>query len=55
MAEYSYNGIMDYIMQVSISDESFIANDILLSFHNEVRLTAKNGKYFINLTSSCQL
>ena len=55
MAEYSYDGIMDYIMQVSISDESFVANDILSSFHNEVRLTAKNGKYssILHLLASC--
>ena len=32
MAEYSYEGIMDYIVQVSISDNSFVANDRLSSF-----------------------
>ena len=55
MAEYSYDGIMDYIMQVSISDESFVAKDILSSFCNEVRLTAKNGKYssIVHLLASC--
>ena len=55
MAEYSYEGIMDYIVQVSISDNSFVVNDRLSSFRNEVMLTAKVWKIFINLTSSCQL
>ena len=55
MAQYSYDGIIDYIMQVSISDESFVANDILSSFRNEVRLIAKNGKYssISHLLASC--
>ena len=55
MAEYSYDGIMDYIMQMSITDESFVAKDILSSFCNEVRLTAKNGKYssILHLLASC--
>ena len=42
-------------MQMSISDESFVANDILSSFCNEVRLTAKNGEYssILHLLASC--
>ena len=55
MAEYSCEGILDYIIQVSISDESFVANDRLSSFRNEVMFTAKDGKYSSMLTSSCQL
>ena len=55
MAEYSCEGIMDYIKQVSISDESFVANDKLSSFRNEVILTAKDGKYssILHLLASC--
>ena len=57
MAEYSYEGIMDYIVQVSISDNSFVANDRLSSFCNEVMLTAKDGKYssILHLLASCNV
>ena len=57
MAEYSYEGIMEYIVQVSISDNSFIANDRLSSFRNEVMLTAKDGKYssILHLLASCNV
>ena len=57
MAEYSYEGIMDYIVQVSISDNSFVANDRLSSFRNEVMLTAKDGKYssILHLLASCNV
>ena len=57
MAEYSCEGIMDYVIQVSISDESFVANEKLSSFCNEVILTAKDGKYssILHLLASCNV
>ena len=42
MAEYSYESILEYIMEVSISDEAFVPlHNIPESFQKEVMMSAK--------------
>ena len=42
MAQYSYDKILEYIIQVSVSDEAFDDN-LQSSFKKEVMLSARNG------------
>ena len=57
MAEYSYDGIMEYIVQVSISDEALVPNDIQASFRNETLTSAKDGQYssILHLLAICNV
>ena len=55
MAEYSYDGVMDYTIQVSISDGSFVPNDKYACFRNAVMLSAKSGTYasLLHIATNC--
>ena len=57
MAEYSYEGVMEYIMQVSISDEALVCGDIQSSFLNETMMSAKDGQYssILHLLAICNI
>ena len=57
MAEYSYHRIMEYIVQVSISDEALVPNNIQSSFWNETMISAKDGQYssILHLLANCNL
>ena len=57
MAEYSYDGVMDYIIQVSISDGSFIPNDKYACFRNEVMLSAKSDTHasLLHILANCNI
>ena len=54
MAEYSYDGVMDYIIQVSISD---VPNDKYACFRNEVMLSAKSDTYasLLYILANCNI
>ena len=53
MVEYSYDKILEYIIQVSISDEAH-DNNYRVSFKKEVMLSARNGVDAFNPSSFLQ-
>ena len=57
MAEYSYDGIMDYIIQVSVSDRSYVPNNKERSFQNEVMHSTKSDTYasVLHIIASCNI
>ena len=57
MAEYSYDGVMNYIIQVSISDGSFVRNDKYACFRNEVMLSTKSDTYasLLHILANCNI
>ena len=52
MAEYSYNKSVEYILQVSISDDAF-GTDMERSLKVEIILGTKNGRDYLNISVIC--
>ena len=45
MTEYSHDGILEYIIEVSVSDGSYVPNNREESLHNEIMHSAKRDTY----------
>ena len=45
MADYSYDGILEYIIEVSVSDGSYVPNNRKESLNNEIMNNAKKDTF----------